>query len=82
MNCTTWCEIPAPLLERERWREAPGGSPIQKFPFIQLPPSRDPLRDPAALLSWEGSLFILTEDAAGAALGEVNPCLVREQNSR
>jgi len=32
------------------------------FSFYSYHPSRDPLRDRAALLSWEGSLFTLTSN--------------------
>jgi hypothetical protein len=58
-------------------REIPAGSPpgtggvarsagvvaqSKSFPSYSYHPSGDLLRDPAALLSWEGSLFILTSN--------------------
>jgi hypothetical protein len=46
-----------PLLSQEGWREAPGW--FQCRQFSKWPhwnhPSRDPLRDPAALLTQEGN---------------------------
>jgi len=43
-------EITAPLLEQKGWREARGVSQVEIVPAYSYHPSRDPLRDPAALL--------------------------------
>ena len=47
-----------PLLSQEGWREAPGWfqSRNPEGIWFRNHPSRDPLRDPAALLTQEGSL--------------------------
>jgi hypothetical protein len=47
----------SPLLRQEGWREAPGwfqGGNAENWRFWNHP-SRDPLRDPAALLTPEGN---------------------------
>jgi hypothetical protein len=68
-----------PLLSQEGWREAPGWFQSGHAAGWQLRnhPSRDPLRDPAALLTQEGSFSPFPDSCISVKHGYTNAQLVR-----